>query len=145
MLELYFERIDAQNNGAPIAITDIGVEDGGAYIKVRRMFTPEYERQIQELKSIKYSAFTSERDMDMQDILTDWLCEHGVTGWHGIKEPGADEDLKFTMENCKRILKSPAYISLVNKLVTEASNREAYLAMTIDYIEESLGKKLKEM
>lgn len=145
MLSQYFERIEAQDKGAPIPISYDENQSPVAYIKVKRMFTPLYEKQIQELKALKYSAFSPQTDVDMTDLMTDWLCEYGITGWYGIKDPVTDLDIEFKPENVKRIFKSQAYIGLVNHIVTEASNRESFLEVTIAELENQLGKPLSEM
>lgn len=145
MLELWFERIEAHDQGAPVSIDTTPIEEGGAYIKVKRMHTPEYYKYIEQQRSIKYSAFSPKTEQDEFDLITDWLGDVGITGWYGIVEPSSDTDLPFTRENCRRIVKSDAYKGLVTSLINEAANREAFLDCNIKSIEKALGKKLSAL
>lgn len=145
MLEQFLERIEAQDKGTPISIGNERIEDGGAYIKVRRIGTPQYEKEISELRATKMSMFSPQDDQDSLDLITSWLSEFGVTGWYGISDPLTGNALDFSRKHCRQIFKNPQYIGLVNILVTEANRLENFLDITLKDIEEDLKKPLSEM
>lgn len=140
-LDLWEECIKRQDVGSPVGIDTIPVEDGGAYMLVRRVGTVASEKEMAEIRMLKVGLFSGDDQMTLIEIMSEWLAEYGVTGWCGIRLPSETEDLEFTRENCRRIFKSQAYVGLVNKLFTEAQNREAFLNERLKEIENNLAKK----
>jgi hypothetical protein len=145
MLALYNERIEAQDSGAPIVLQYDEDDIPKAYIKVKRIGTPAYNEEIEELRLIKYSHFDPRTTKQETEILIEWLVSSGVTGWFGINDAETNEPLPFSRENCRRIFMSKSYLGLVNEVLSGASIKEAYLESTIKELEKDLGKPLAEM
>ncbi len=118
-LSNYKESTVKQEKGSPCYIGD-----GGSYFNVKRIHTPEYNKQIEDIKTNLYGF--DYKDLDNNLILAHWLVEHGVTGWDGIEND--DSNLRYSQPNARKIFLNPEYfLSLNALLIQHASNYNNYL------------------
>lgn len=127
----YEECHDKQESGSPCYLGD-----GAFYVK--RIHTPEYTKQIEQIRNSLY-GFTS-KDVDQNLIIAHWLAEYGVTGWDDIFNPD-DSELKFSRSNARKVFLNPGqFMSLNTLLITHAANYANYL---LDAIEEDIEQVKK--
>lgn len=127
----YLEDPSKQEQGSPCYLGD-----GAFYVK--RIHTPEYNKQIEEIKNALY-GFTS-KEMDQNLIIAHWLSNYGVTKWEGVNNPD-DSELDFSRANARKVFLNPGqFMSLNALLITHASNYANYL---MDEVEEDI-KQVKK-
>ena len=115
----YKESKVKQEKGSPCYIGD-----GGSYFNVKRIHTPEYNKEIEDIKIELYGF--DYKDLDNNVILANWLSQYGVTGWSGID--GENSDLRYNKPNARKIFLNPEYfLSLNALLIQHASNYNNYL------------------
>ncbi len=130
-LNEYLEDPYKQEQGSPCYLGD-----GAFYVK--RIHTPEYIKQIEEIKNAIY-GFTS-KDMDQNLIVAHWLAEYGVTDWDGVNNPD-DSELKFSRANARKVFLNPGqFMSLNSLLINHASSYANYL---FDAVEEDVTQVKK--
>jgi len=118
-LNQYEEDQVKQEKGSPCYLGD----DGCFYVK--RIHTPEYNKQIAEITRELY-GFDS-KNMDNNLIVAHWLCEYGVTGWNNILNPDETE-LEYSKSNARQVFLNPnMFLSLNLLLITHAGNYANYL------------------
>jgi hypothetical protein len=114
----YKESKAKQESGSPCYIGD-----GGSYFDVKRIHTPEYTKQIEDIKKQEYGFAPKEIDNNL--ILATWLCEYGVTGWEGVID---GEEITYSKRNARKIFLNPDYFMSLNALLIQhASDYNNYL------------------
>jgi hypothetical protein len=117
-LDLYKESKEKQESGSPCYLGD------GSF-NVKRLHTPEYNKQIDDIKKNEYGF--APKDVDTNLILATWLAEYGVTGWDGVLDSD-DKSLKFTRKNARKVFLNPEYFLSLNAiLIQHASDYNNYL------------------
>lgn len=106
----YKENKVKQDKGSPCY-----VDDGGSYFDVQRMHTPQYYKQIEDIKIELYGFAPKEIDNSL--VLATWLCEHGVTSWSGVFE--GDSELKYTKVRARKVFLNPSYFLSLNALLLQ--------------------------
>ncbi len=115
----YKESKKKQEKGSPCYIGD-----GGSCFDVKRIHTPEYYKQIEDIKINLYGFAPKEIDNNL--VLATWLVEHGVTGWSGIE--GDNGNLRYSKSNVRKVFLNPDYfLSLNALLIQHASDYNNYL------------------
>jgi len=113
----YKESLDKQEKGSPCYL-------GEGSFDVKRIHTPEYNKQVEEIKLELYGF--SAKEMDDNLILAHWLCEYGVTGWSGVFD--GEEELKYSQSNARKVFLNPEMFMSVNSLlVNHARDYANYL------------------
>ena len=114
----YKESQEKQEKGSPCYLGD------GSF-DVKRIHTPEYNKQIEEIKLELYGFAPKEIDNNL--ILAHWLCEHGVTGWDGVFGD-EDEELDYSKPNARKVFLNPSmFLSLNALLISHSSDYANYL------------------
>jgi hypothetical protein len=117
------ESQDKKELGSPCYIGD-----EGSFFNVKRIHTPEYNKQIEEIKVELYGFAPKPSDVDNNLILATWLCEFGVTGWVGVDDGENDCELRYNKVNARKVLLNPEYfLSLNPLLIQHAGNYNNYL------------------
>ena len=117
-LDLYKESDSKQESGSPCYLGD------GSF-DVKRIHTPEYNKQIEDIRKKEYGLAPKEINTNL--ILATWLAEYGVTGWDGILGDN-DDPVKFTRQNARKVFLNPAYFLSLNAiLIQHASDYNNYL------------------
>ena len=125
-LSSYQEDPIKQDKGSPCYL------DEGSF-DVRRIHTPSYVKELEEIKKQLYGFAPKEIDNNL--VLAHWLCEYGVTGWDGVLNPDESE-LEYSKENARKVFLNPAlFLSLNALLIHHASDYNNYLH---DQIEEDI-------
>jgi len=106
----YKEDLVKQEKGSPCYFS---TNENSSYIDIRRVGTPQYKKEIEEIKKSLY-AF-NDQDMDTDLILANWLVEYGVTGWSGIFDE--DKELTYSKATSRKIFLNPEYFRTVNQLL----------------------------
>lgn len=123
-LKDYEENIVKQEKGSPCYI-----DDGGSYFDVKRMHTPLYYKQIEDIKVRLYGFAPQEIDNGL--ILAHWLSDHGVTGWGGVFD--GDDELTYTEDRARKVFLNPSYfLSLNALLVLHGGNYNNYLSDEVE-------------
>ena len=123
-LSLYKEDVSKRESGSPCYL-------GDGYFNVMRINTPDYYKQIEDIKKRLYGF--SPKDMDSNEIIGTWLSEHGVTGWDGIIDGDDDKELPYSKKSARKIFLNPAYfLSLNALLIQHASDYNNYLFDAIE-------------
>jgi len=116
-LESYAEDLDKHAGGSPYYLEE-------ACFYVQRAGTPEFNKQIEEIKNELYGF--APKVIDNNKITAFWLAEYGVTGWDGVINE--DEELEFSRSNARSVFLNPAYYMSLNALLlTHSSNYSNYL------------------
>lgn len=108
----YREDLNKHEKGSPFYFSD---DEKSSYIDVRRVGTPQYKKEIEEIKKSIYTF--NELDMDTDLILANWLVEYGVTGWGGVFD--GDTELKYSKQTSRKIFLNPEYFRTVNALLIQ--------------------------
>lgn len=117
----YRESVEKQEKGSPCYIGD-----GGSYFNVKRIHTPDYYLQIEEIKVELYGFAPNPKEVDNNKVIATWLVEHGVTGWSGVE--GDEGELKYSKKNARKVLLNPDYfLSLNALLIQHASDYNNFL------------------
>ena len=117
-LDQFKESNEKQESGSPCYL-------GDGNFNVKRLHTPEYNKQIDAIKKNEYGF--APKDIDNNLVLATWLAEYGVTGWDGILN-GDDKPLKFTRKNARKVFLNPEYFLSLNAiLIQHASDYNNYL------------------
>ena len=115
---MYKEDREKQEGGSPCYY-------GEAYFNVKRANTPDYQREIEEIKNNLYGF--APKAVDSNKILAYWLAEYGVTGWDGILDE-EEKELEFSRENARGIFLNPDFfLSLNLLLIQHAGDYSKYL------------------
>lgn len=130
-LSLYKEDLEKHESGSPLY-----VGEGCFYVK--RVGTPEYYKQIEELKKLEYGFAPKEVNNGL--LLGLWLSEYGVTNWEDV----LDEDenpLEYSRKNARLVFNNSAfYLGLNSILINHGSDYANYL---FDEVEEDI-KEVKK-
>ena len=130
-LDLFKESKDKQESGSPCYLDD-------GYFNVLRLHTPEYNKQIEDIKKLEYGF--APKDIDTNLVIATWLAEYGVTGWDGVLDED-DNELRFTRKNARKVFLNPAYyLSLNALLIQHASDYANYLFDDVNEDIESVKK-----
>lgn len=116
-----------QEMGSPcyMNIDDDIAPDDVAFFNIIRANTPEYNKQIEEIRRDIYGF--SHVAVDNTLISAVWLAEYGCTGWDNIIDKNGN-DIKFSRQSCKSIFANPELrLSLVPVLMLFAANYNNYL------------------
>lgn len=118
-LQDYREDLKKQVKGSPFYVMG-----GDSHIDVARAGTPEYFKQIEEIKLELYGF--EQKDVDNNLVVAHWLCEYGITGWDGLLD--GDNSIRYSKPNARKIFLNPEYfLSLNALLINHASDFNNYL------------------
>ena len=113
----YREDAAKQEKGSPCYL-------GEGYFNVQRIHTPEYNKQIEEIKAELYGF--APKDRDNERSVAHWLCEFGVTSWGDIFD--GDDPLDYSKRNARKVFLNPEYRKSLNSLLIQhASDYNNYL------------------
>ena len=131
----YREDLTKHEKGSPCYFSE---HEESSYIDVKRVGTPQYSKEIEEIKKSLYSF--NEQDMDSDLILAHWLVGYGVTGWGGIFD--GDKELKYSKATSRKIFLNPEYFRTVNQLLIQhAQSYQNYLHDAANDDAEAIKKK----
>ena len=117
-LSNYKESSRKQEAGSPCYVEE-------AHFDVKRIGTPEYSKQIDEITKKEYGF--APKDVDNNLIIAVWLCEYGVTGWDGVIGED-DKELAYNKRNARKVFMNPDYFMSLNLLLIQhAGNYNNYL------------------
>ena len=117
-LSNYKESQGKKESGSPCYIEE-------AHFDVKRINTPEYHKQIEDITKREYGF--APKDVDHNLVFATWLCEHGVTGWDGVIGDN-NEELAYSKRTARKVFLNPDYFMSLNAvLFNHAGNYNNYL------------------
>ena len=120
------EDLELQESGTRCCPTG----DESSYFLVRRLNTPSYRKEIEDIKRRIY-GFSD--NINEQELLGYWLAEYGVTGWSGISKED-DSPLPYSKTEARKIFLNPAYQgsnSLNERLIRHGLDHTEYLFLDV--------------
>lgn len=126
-LSLMEEDMEKHESGSPCYMPiedDVEADDIG-FFNVKRVNTPTYNKQIDEIKRELYGFSNS--DVDHGLIAAHWLAEYGVSGWGNIIDENSD-DIAYSKPVARKIFLNPSFrMSLNSILIAHGANYNNYL------------------
>ena len=126
-LSLMQEDVKKHEQGSPcyMPIEEDADPETVGYFNVRRVNTPEYQKQIEEIK-LELFGFSSP-EIDHALIAAHWLAEYGVTGWGNIIDEH-EKDIVFSKSTARQIFLNPSFkMSLNSILISHGANYNNYI------------------
>lgn len=127
----YCESQDKQEKGSSCYL-------GDAVFYVKRINTPDFHKEIEQIKKELYGFAPKEIDNNL--VYANWLVEYGVTGWEGVLNTD-DNILRYSHKNASKVFLNPEYyLSLNMLLINHAGDYSNYLHDEVEQDIENIKK-----